>query len=67
MEVVYRFGEQNILVCSLHAAAHDRCAAYRTEAAPDFTAETAQADLGFERESAAVSDAARVAREGMKG
>ena len=58
MEGVYRFAQQNIAVRSLHAAVHALCAPYRTDAAPDFTVETAQADIDFERARAAASDAA---------
>ena len=58
MEGVYRFGKQNIAVCSQYEAVHRLCEAWRTDEAPDFRVSVTAGDIDFERERAAASDAA---------
>ena len=53
---VYRMAERNIGIESLYERVHTRCAAYRTEGAPDFIVGTAPADIDFERVQSARED-----------
>ena len=53
---VYRMAERNIGIESLHEQVHARCAAYRTEAQPDFVVKTTPADIDYEREQSARED-----------
>ena len=54
---VYRMAERNIGVESLYDDVHVRCAAYRTEGAPDFIVRITPADIDREREQSAREDA----------
>ena len=54
---VYRMAERNIGVESLYGRVHDRCAAYRTQDAPDFLVKITPADIEREREMSAREDA----------
>ncbi len=59
MTNTYRIADRSITVVSLHDTVHRLCADYRAAgAAPDFTVETTQADIDFERARAAREDAA---------
>lgn len=53
---VYRIAERNIGVESLYEKVHARCAAYETEAAPDFTVTIVPTDIDREREFSARED-----------
>ena len=53
---VYRMAERNIGIESLYERVHTRCAAYRTEGAPDFIVGTTPADIDFERVQSARED-----------
>lgn len=53
---VYRIAERNIGIESLHERVHERCAAYGTEGAPDFTVTITQADIDREQEASARED-----------
>ena len=53
---VYRIAERNIGIESLHERVHERCAAYGTQDAPDFTVTIAQADIDREQEASARED-----------
>ena len=53
---VYRIAERNIGVESLYERVHARCAAYRTQGAPDFIVRTTLADIAYERAQSARED-----------
>ena len=53
---VYRMAERTIGIESLYERVHTRCAAYRTEGAPDFIVGTTPADIDFERVQSARED-----------
>lgn len=54
--LVYRMAERNIGVESLFEGVHARCAAYRTDGAPDFVVTITPADIDRERELSARED-----------
>ena len=57
MTNTYRIAERNIAVTSLHDEVYRLCADYLSlDSAPDFTVETTQADIDFEREKSARED-----------
>lgn len=49
MTGTYRIAEKNIRIISVYDTVHSYCADYRTDAAPDFTVETAENDIHEER------------------
>ena len=55
---VYRLAEKNIAVTSVHPAVQEYCRDYRTEAVPDFSVITTEADIASEREKSAREDQA---------
>lgn len=58
MTNTYKIAERNIAVTSLHDEVHSLCADYLApDAEPDFTVETNQADIDFERAKSAREDA----------
>lgn len=60
MTNTYRIAEHNIAVTSLHNQVHSLCADYLFPvAAADFSVETTQADIDYEREKSAREDAAQ--------
>ena len=60
MTNTYRIAEHNIAVTSLHNQVHRLCADYLFPvAAADFSVETTQADIDYEREKSAREDAAQ--------
>lgn len=59
MTNTYKIAERNIAVTSLHDEVHSLCADYLApDAEPDFTVETNQTDVDFERAKSAREDAA---------
>ncbi|MBQ7291619.1 MAG: hypothetical protein IJW76_07850 [Clostridia bacterium] len=58
MKGTYRIAEKNIEIISLYEGVHKLCIGYESEEAPDFTVESAQSDIDFERERSAAEDAA---------
>jgi hypothetical protein len=55
---IYRLAEKNIAVTSVHPAVQEYCRDYRTEAVPDFSVITTEADIASEREKSAREDQA---------
>ncbi|MBQ3955491.1 MAG: hypothetical protein IIU08_02685 [Clostridia bacterium] len=49
MTEIYRIAEKNIRIVSRHKSVHDLCRDYRFDGEPDFTVETTEADMAFER------------------
>lgn len=49
----YRIAEKNIQITSIHSKVHDYCKLYKTNGVPDFSVETVQNDIDFEREKSA--------------
>ena len=57
MTKIYKIAERNIAVSSLHNEVHCLCADYRSlDASPDFSVQTTQEDIDFEREKSARED-----------
>ena len=63
MKGTYRIAEKNIEIISLYEGVHKLCIGYESEEAPDFTVESAQSDIDFERESRALCLKVFAARE----
>ena len=56
MKFVYRFAEREIEIQSLFPDVQEMCAGYRSEYPTDFSVQTTQADIEFERDKSARED-----------
>lgn len=57
MTGIYEMAEKKIKIISLHKKVHDYCRDYRSYGEPDFTVETTQSDIDYERVRSARTDA----------
>ena len=59
MKGLYKIADKIIEINSLYGEVHAMCAEYSCEGAPEFTVETTEKDVAFERERSAAEDAAQ--------
>ncbi len=58
MTETYKIADKNIAIHSIYADVHEYCKDYITDETPDFSVQTAQSDITYEREKSAKEDLA---------
>ena len=58
MKAIYKIADKAVEICSLYSEVHELCAGYEYAGEPDFTVETTESDIEFEKERSAAEDAA---------
>ena len=56
MTAIYRIADKNIEISSIYAGVHEYCKDYITDGKLDFSVQTTQADIDFEKEKSAKED-----------